>query len=269
MTSAPTALLEMSKVSMAPRILIIEDENAAQGALRQRFEYEGYSVETAASGKQGLALLRSTPPTAIILDAQLPDISGLEVFRRIQRLAPSTPIIVLSARSSVAEKVLFLDLGAHDYVTKPFSERELLARLRAAMRRVVVEPGERLFSFDDVTVDFCKMELVRAGHRVPLTALEFKVLKFMTHNAGRVISRSELLNEVWGYQNYPTTRTVDNHILRLRQKLEKDPSNPVHFQTVHSMGYRFVLAETEDWYGEPDLPAKKTDRAPRGFHCQA
>jgi DNA-binding response OmpR family regulator len=245
-TSAPTALMGMSKLPMLPRILVVEDKHAVQGTLRQLFECEGYVVEAASSGRQCLDSLRTSPPTAIILAAQLPDIPGPEVFRRIQRLAPSTPVIVLSTGSSVAEKVLFLDLGAADYVTKPFSERELLARLRATMRRTMAGPAENWFSFDDVRVDSGRMEVLRAGQQVRLTALEFKVLKFMIQNPGRVISRPELLNEVWGYRNYPTTRTVDNHILRLRQKLEKDPSDPAHFQTVHSVGYRFVLSEKEE-----------------------
>jgi DNA-binding response OmpR family regulator len=246
MTSAPTALMGISKLPMLPRILVVDDKHAVQSALRQLFECEGYVVETASSGRQCLESLQASPPTVIILDAQLPGIPGAEVFRRIQQLAPSTPVIILSARSSVAEKVLFLDLGAADYVTKPFSERELLARLRATMRRTMAGPAENWFSFDDVRVDSGRMEVLRAGQQVRLTALEFKVLKFMIQNPGRVISRPELLNEVWGYQNYPTTRTVDNHILRLRQKLEKDPSDPAHFQTVHSVGYRFVPTESTE-----------------------
>ena len=268
MTSLSLGLPETSKWAVTARVLVVEDDVAVQRSLRQLFQYEGYGVDVAPSGKQCLALMQANPPTAIVLDAQLSDISGQEIFRRLRRLVPSTPIIVVSARSSVAEKVLFLDLGAADYVTKPFSERELLARLRAAMRRAVTSPGESQLSFDDVTVDFGKMELLRAGCRIRMTALEFKVLRFMTHNLGRVISRSELLNEVWGYQNYPTTRTVDNHILRLRQKLEKDPSNPVHFQTVHSMGYRFVITETEEWYSRPGSTTEEADCAPN-FQCQA
>lgn len=267
MSSAPTALLEMSKLPLMPRILIVGDDCALQNGLRQLFECEGYSVEIAAGGRQCVEFLRIASPAAIILDAQLPDVSGEEVFCRIQRLAPSARVIVLSARSSVAEKVSFLDLGADDYVTKPFSERELLARLRAALRRSLVGPSESVMSFDDVRVDSRRMEVMRGGQPVRLTALEFKVLKFLTRNPGRVISRSQLLNEVWGYQNYPTTRTVDNHILRLRQKLEKDPSNPVHFQTVHCMGYRFVPKENDDSYGQPSPPARKADRVPRGFSC--
>jgi DNA-binding response OmpR family regulator len=164
------------------------------------------------------------------------------VCREVKQAAPDIPIIILSAKSEVSDKVLLLELGADDYVTKPFSPRELLARLRAAVRRSSGRGAtpSPLFGFGEVAVDFAKMELTCREKSVALTAQEFKILKFMSENIGRVISREELLNEVWGYQNYPSTRTVDNHILRLRQKLEKDPSNPVHFRTVHSAGYKFV-----------------------------
>jgi len=150
------------------------------------------------------------------------------------------PIIVLSAATDVSDKVLLLELGADDYVTKPFSPRELLARVRAALRRTARPVTTEQFTFDDIHVDFTKMEVVREGKAVTLTAQEFKTLKFMLQNPERVITRDELLNEVWGYHNYPSTRTVDNHILKLRQKLEKDPANPVHFRTVHGVGYKFV-----------------------------
>ena len=150
------------------------------------------------------------------------------------------PIVVLSAASDVSDKVLLLELGADDYVTKPFSPRELLARVRAALRHTARTPEVQVFSFDGISVDFKKMEIKRDGQIVVLTAQEFKTFQFLVQNADRVISRDELLNEVWGYQNYPSTRTVDNHILKLRQKLEKDPSSPVHFRTVHGMGYKFV-----------------------------
>jgi DNA-binding response OmpR family regulator len=147
---------------------------------------------------------------------------------------------VLSAASDVSDKVLLLELGADDYVTKPFSPRELLARVRAALRRVVRVNRTDAYSFDGVSVDFTKMEVIRNGEPVVLTAQEFKALKFFVQNAERVITRDELLNEVWGYHNYPSTRTVDNHILKLRQKLENDPANPIHFRTVHGVGYKFV-----------------------------
>jgi len=150
------------------------------------------------------------------------------------------PVIVLSSATDVSDKVLLLELGADDYVTKPFSPRELLARVRAALRRTIRPTTTEKFSFDDIRIDFNKMEVLREGKVVALTAQEFKTLKFLAQNAERVITRDELLNEVWGYHNYPSTRTVDNHILKLRQKLEKDPANPVHFRTVHGVGYKFV-----------------------------
>jgi DNA-binding response OmpR family regulator len=176
----------------------------------------------------------------VVLDLRLPAVSGRDVCREIKQEAPALPVIILSAASDVSDKVLLLELGADDYVTKPFSPRELLARVRAALRRSTRSATTEVNAFDGISVDFTKMEVMREGQPIALTAQEFKTLKFMMHNAERVISRDELLNEVWGYQNYPSTRTVDNHILKLRQKLEKDPANPVHFRTVHGMGYKFV-----------------------------
>jgi DNA-binding response OmpR family regulator len=165
---------------------------------------------------------------------------GRDVCREIKQSAPAVPVIVLSAASDVMDKVLLLELGADDYVTKPFSPKELLARVRAAVRRSSRPVITETFAFDGVVVDFTKMQVLREGAEVALTPQEFKIVKFMTQNPNRVISREELLNDVWGYQNYPTTRTVDNHILKLRQKLETDPANPVHFRTVHGVGYKFV-----------------------------
>ena len=222
------------------RILIVEDDRAVQKALKRLFEAEGFAVDIRADGKSAVEAFRNTPPAVIVLDLRLPAMSGRDVCREIKQQAPALPIIVLSAMSDVSDKVLLLELGADDYVTKPFSPRELLARVRAALRRTVrAEPAE-VVSFAAISVDFTRMEVTREGQPVVLTAQEFKTLKFLVQNAERVISRDELLNEVWGYQNYPSTRTVDNHILKLRQKLEKDPANPVHFRTVHGMGYKFV-----------------------------
>jgi|SRR5580700_2348023 DNA-binding response OmpR family regulator len=222
------------------RILVVEDDRAVQKALRRLFEAEGFAVEISGDGKSALEAFRAAPPAAIVLDLRLPAMSGRDVCREIKQQVPSLPIIVLSAASDVSDKVLLLELGADDYVTKPFSPRELLARVRAALRRTVRTGTGELFTFGGISVDFSKMEVVREGQPVGLTAQEFKTLKFFVQNAERVISRDELLNEVWGYQNYPSTRTVDNHILKLRQKLEKDPANPVHFRTAHGMGYKFV-----------------------------
>jgi len=222
------------------KILVVEDDRAVQKALKRLFESEGYLVDATSDGNAGLGAFRSAPPSAVVLDLRLPGMPGNEVCREIKNEAPSLPVIVLSAAADVVDKVLLLELGADDYVTKPFSPRELLARVRAAMRRTVRQPPTETFRFDDVVVDFTKMELIRAGEPVSLTAQEFKILKFFLRNPDRVVSREQLLNEVWGYQNYPSTRTVDNHILRLRQKLEKDPTYPVHFRTVHGAGYKFV-----------------------------
>jgi len=223
------------------KILVIEDDRAVQKALRRLFEGEGFTVEVAGTGPEGLAMFRAAPPSALVLDLSLPGTPGQDVCRAINQAAPSLPIIILSARTEVMDKVLLLELGAHDYVTKPFSPRELLARVRTAMRRRAAQgPAADKFTFGDVEVDFTRMELRRGGDVVPMTSQEFKLLKFMIQNAERVLSREELLNQVWGYRHYPSTRTVDNHILRLRQKLEKDGANPVHFRTVHSAGYKFV-----------------------------
>ena len=222
------------------RILVVEDDRAVQKALRRLFESEGYAVESAFDGVAGLGAFRSSPPSAVVLDLRLPKMSGQDVCRQIKDRAPSLPIIVLSATSDVVDKVLLLEMGADDYVTKPFSPRELLARVRAAVRRSARQPSDTAQGFGDVSVDFAKMEVIRAGQPVSMTAQEFKVLKFLMENAERVVSREELLNEVWGYQNYPSTRTVDNHILKLRQKLEKDPAQPIHFRTMHGAGYKFV-----------------------------
>jgi len=239
-TSGQGATMEAAPAS-GEKILVIEDDRAVQKALRRLFEGEGFTVEVAGNGAEGLEMFRAAPPSVLVLDLSLPGTPGQDVCREINQVAPSLPIIILSARTEVMDKVLLLELGAHDYVTKPFSPRELLARVRTAMRRRAVQPAlADTFSFGDVKVDFTKMELWRDGALVPMTSQEFKVLKFMIQNAERVLSREELLNQVWGYRNYPSTRTVDNHILRLRQKLEKDSANPMHFRTVHSAGYKFV-----------------------------
>jgi len=222
------------------RILVVEDDHAVQKALKRLFETEGFEIEISGDGKSALEAFRKATPSAVVLDLRLPVMSGRDVCREIKQQAPSIPIIVLSAASDVSDKVLLLELGADDYVTKPFSPRELLARVRAALRRTVRKDTGDLVAFDGISVDFVKMEITRNGEPVVLTAQEFKTLKFLVQNAERVITRDELLNEVWGYQNYPTTRTVDNHILKLRQKLERDPANPTHFRTVHGVGYKFV-----------------------------
>ena len=238
--STARAMNPAAAAKPSSRILVVEDDPAVQKALRRLFETEGYTVETQSDGRSALDSFQSAAPAAIVLDLRLPKVSGRDVCKEIKAVAPTLPIVVLSAASDVSDKVLLLELGADDYVTKPFSPRELLARVRAALRHTARTPEIQLVSFDGITADFRKMEIKRDGQVVVLTAQEFKTFQFLVQNADRVLSRDELLNEVWGYQNYPSTRTVDNHILKLRQKLEKDPSSPVHFRTVHGMGYKFV-----------------------------
>jgi DNA-binding response OmpR family regulator len=222
------------------RILVVEDDRAVQKALKRLFETEGFAVEISGDGRSAVESCRSAAPAAVVLDLRLPIMSGRDVCREIKQQSPTIPIIVLSAASDISDKVLLLELGADDYVTKPFSPRELLARVRVALRHNLRKESSLANKFGAVSVDLAKMEVTKEGDVVELTAQEFKTLKFLLQNAERVITRDELLNTVWGYQNYPSTRTVDNHILKLRQKLEKDPSNPVHFRTVHGIGYKFV-----------------------------
>jgi len=222
------------------RILVIEEDTALRKILQRLFSSEGYEVEVAPNGGAVLEMLRHRPFSAVIADLRHPASSGVDLCRQIANLISGRPLVILSASPQVADKVLLLEMGADDYVTIPFSPRELVARLRALMRRASRVSPETLYFFEDVIVDFFKTEITRGGEKITLTAKEFRTLEFLTKNAERVISRDELLNEVWGYQNYPCTRTVDNHILRLRQKLESDPSSPSHLLTVHSLGYKFV-----------------------------
>lgn len=211
-----------------------------QKVLRRIFTEERYIALVAGDGQTGLDLFRREQPLAVILDLILPNISGRELCQTFKGLSAETPIVVLSAITEVADKVLLLELGADDYVTKPFSPRELTARVQAAIRRQRKPTLPTIYRFADCEVDFKKMTVRRGGRPVVLTAHEFKLLKFFTENAERVLTRDVLLNEVWGYNFYPTTRTVDNQILKLRQKLEPDPANPKHLLTIYGAGYKFV-----------------------------
>src|SRR6202162_2340319 len=234
-------------------VLVVEDSRPMQRTLQRLFEADVFTVQIASDGVAGLESFRKQTPTVVVLDLKLPLMPGKEVCRAFKAHAGSVPIIVLSANNEVEDKVLLLELGADDYVTKPFSPRELLARVRRAMRRsstknqaVASVPtknvSQEILIFGDARVDFTSMEASLAQKPVTLTAQEFKLLKFFAGSPGRVLTRDELLNEVWGYQNYPSTRTVDNHILRLRQKLEPDSANPRFFLTIHGAGYKFIPA---------------------------
>jgi DNA-binding response OmpR family regulator len=241
-TLAATLNAPISELRSAPmeRILVIEDDRALRKTLGRLFSSEGYEVDMVPDAVCGLERLRQGVPAAVILDLPLPGSSGCDLCKKIANLVPGLPLVILSGSSDVADKVLLLEMGADDYVTVPFSPRELVARLRALIRRASRVSPEAVYVFSDVVVDFSKMEITRSGEKVMVTAKEFKTLEFLTKNAERTISRDELLDKVWGYQDYPCTRTVDNHMLRLRQKLESDPSRPSHFLTVHRVGYKFV-----------------------------
>jgi DNA-binding response OmpR family regulator len=239
-------------------ILVVEDSPAMQRTLQRLFEADSLRVQIAPDGPAGLKSFRSQPPSAVVLDLKLPGISGKDLCREFKTLASAVPIVVLSANSDIDDKVLLLELGADDYVTKPFSPKELLARVRRAIRRSVSREvglstatpklaNHEIINFGDAAVDFTSMEAARAGKPVTLTAQEFRLMKFFADSPGKVHSRDALLNAVWGYQNYSGSRTVDNHILRLRQKLEPDPANPRFFITMHGSGYKFLThANSED-----------------------
>jgi len=223
------------------KILIVEDDRATRKALQQLFEPEGYLVEAAEDGARGIAAFRASRPNFVILDLRMPKVGGQDVCKLIRKESEDVPILILSGSAAEVDRVLLLELGADDYVTKPFSPKELLARVRAVLRRAHRAPAVEQLYFEDIAVDFLKMEVRRGEAPVSLTPQEFKLLKYLSQNQDRVFSRDQLLNDVWGYNSYPSTRTVDSHILTLRQKLDKDPSNPVHFLTVHNVGYKFTL----------------------------
>jgi DNA-binding response OmpR family regulator len=245
-TLAGTSNPPISELRSAPteRILVIEHDAALRKILERLFSLEGYVVDIVPDAASGLESLWQGAPAAVILDLPRPGSSGRDLCKKIANLVPGLPFVILSGSSDVADKVLLLEMGADDYVTIPFSPRELVARLRALIRRASrFNPDADVadvYVFADVTVDFYRTEITRGGQKIAVTRKEFKTLEFFAKNAQRVVSREELLNEVWGHQHYPCTRTVDNHMLRLRQKLESDPSKPSHFLTVYGQGYKFL-----------------------------
>jgi DNA-binding response OmpR family regulator len=226
---------------MKDRILIIEDDEAIVAALRAGFEHEGYAVEVALDGATGLRLATDKTPNMIILDVMLPRLSGIDVCRKLRGMDNLVPIIMLTARTQEIDKVLGLKMGADDYVTKPFSFMELLARVEAVLRRLkkpIVDIAR--YKFAGIVLDFKKLEATKNGHPLALSSREFELLRFFAQHEGQVVTREQLLDAVWGYQNFPFTRTVDMHIAKLRQKIEKNPSAPRHLITMHRVGYKFV-----------------------------
>jgi two-component system alkaline phosphatase synthesis response regulator PhoP len=223
------------------RILLVEDEPGLVMTLTDRLAREGYAVESSSDGESGLERAAAEPFDLVLLDVMLPRLSGFDVMRELRRRAIDTPVIMLTARGQVVDKVVGLKLGADDYVTKPFEMVELLARIEAKLRRApaVVHPAEG-YQFGEIRMDFRKAEITKAGAPLDLSAREFQLLRYFIAHRGATISREELLNEVWGYNAMPSTRTVDVHVAWLRQKIEPNPRHPQYVLTVHGMGYKFA-----------------------------
>jgi two-component system alkaline phosphatase synthesis response regulator PhoP len=224
------------------RILLVEDENNLVFLLSERLTREGYQVETCGDGDHGLILAASGNFDAAILDIMLPGRSGLDICRELRHRGIDLPILMLTARSGVTDRVAGLKLGADDYLGKPFEVPELLARIEALLRRARITRtvADSIFHFDDVTVDHRSMEVTRRGQTVALSAREFQLLSYLIAHRENPVTREELLDKVWGYDSIPDTRTVDVHIAQLRQKLEDNPKQARHIVTVYGYGYKFV-----------------------------
>ena len=229
-------------------ILVIEDEPDLRAGLQHNLELEGFKVLTAADGREGLRKAKEGQAALILLDLMLPGMPGLEVLRHLRDTGREIPVIIVSAKGQDRDKVQGLELGADDYLTKPFGLSELLARIRAVLRRTQTGAragvGEKptvagVLRFPDLVVDWKRYTIVRDGTETQLSRYEAEILRMLIEHRGEVVSRQDLLRKVWGYVHLPTTRTVDNHIARLRKKLERDVENPVHVVTVHGLGYRF------------------------------
>jgi len=228
-------------MSTTPRVLLVEDEAGLRLTLSDRLVSEGYAVETAGDGEAGLASATTGGYDLIVLDVMLPRMNGFDVCREARQRGVTTPILMLTARGQVADKVVGLKLGADDYLTKPFETIELMARLEALLRRrpSAAQPGGEAYRFGDVMVDLRRMEVSRGGAAVELSAREFKLLRHFIEHRGATLSRDALLSDVWGYDEMPMTRTVDVHVAGLRQKVD-NPKSPEYILTVHGLGYKFV-----------------------------
>ncbi len=220
-------------------ILVIDDDESLRDTIVVMLEQEGFRAAQAGDGREGFEMALSLKPDLVLVDLRLPRMSGTEICKQLRAARVSTPIIVLSAVGDEIDKVLLLEIGADDYVVKPFGARELLARIRAVLRRSAPEPV-RSVQFSDVTVDLDRRVVTRAGVEVKFTPAEYNLLTYFLTHPDRPLTRDALLNAVWGYESFPSTRTVDAHVLKLRQKLEHDPAIPEHFLTLHGVGYRFV-----------------------------
>jgi DNA-binding response OmpR family regulator len=219
-------------------ILVIDDDESLRDTICVMLEQEGFIPVSVGDGKNGFEKAVLLRPQLILVDLRLPGMGGAEICKRLRANGITTPIIVLSAVSQEIDKVLLLEMGADDYVVKPFGSRELLARIRALLRRTTSDT--KVLHFGDVEVDIDRRNTLRGGREVKLTPAEYNLLLFFLRNHDRALTRDAILNSVWGYESYPNSRTVDAHVVRLRQKLEPDPSVPRHFLTVHGVGYRFL-----------------------------
>ena len=223
------------------KVLVVEDDPGILRTVADNLRFERYDVVTAGDGETAYALQQREQPDLIVLDLMLPRMSGLEFCRKLRSEDVQVPVLMLTARGEEADRVRGLDLGGDDYVTKPFSVSELMARVRALLRRAAVAAGAPpMLRFGQVEVDFRRHAAQRSGRPVDMTRKEFALLRFLASREDAVVSRDEILNKVWGFESYPLTRTVDNHVSSLRAKLEPDPARPVHIQTVHGVGYKFV-----------------------------
>ncbi len=223
------------------KVLIVEDDQAMAVALRDGFTFEGYAVDVARDGAAGLRLAAEKNLDLVILDVMLPRLSGLDVCRQLRGGGNNTPVIMLTARGQEIDKVLGLKTGADDYITKPFSFLELMARVEAVLRRArkTVEAIERV-QFGDIDISFRNFEAAKGGRPLELSPREFKLIKYFVEHRGEVVTREQLLDTVWGYEGLTLTRTVDMHIAKLRQKIEETPGDPRHIITVHRVGYKFT-----------------------------
>ena len=224
------------------KILIIEDEHDLVKGLKINISDEGFEVDWADNGTEGLRKAIEESPDLIILDIMLPGMNGLDVCRELRRKNIATPVIMLTAKGEEIDKVVGLEIGADDYMTKPFSIRELIARIKARLRSAEREIKTELksYSFGDIEIDFTSFKARRKGQEMEFTSLEMGILRYFITHRGEVISRNDLLDKIWGYESYPTTRTIDNHILKLRKKIEDDPSHPSYILSVYGGGYRFT-----------------------------
>lgn len=223
------------------KILIIEDDPAIRTGLRESLTSEGYTVSEADTGNSGFDIASKNNFDLIVLDLILPGKDGIEICKDLRSDGVKTPIIMVTSRKEEIDKILGLEIGADDYVTKPFSIRELLARVKALIRRSTYEPGDiEEVAFADLIINFKNQEMLKGATQLKLSATEYRILHYFIDHEGEVISRDKFLDEVWGYDSYPTTRTVDNYILSLRKKIEDDPANPKHLVTIHKVGYKFV-----------------------------